>query len=260
MFQECLDETDGHFDGSFPFVVKYDKYTSGYFTRNNKNIQSDDNMNVPRNSPQKNDRKSDFNDSIRPSSSELNANRMNESTDMGNKNKKKSKRSRKRKKRSGEEMLKEEEKASKRRKVEGDKVVSKDHEGDQGQLRNQKLHYAEDNCDQMETFTSMNFNHSHYYLDQHFDHHHQQHYHYLEYHLDHLDHYHHLDYCLDHYHHYLDYYLDHYQQHYHPDYHLRLDCYHHLNYDHHYHHRHHDHRDYDVDRHHQQQHHHHRLD
>ena len=202
-------------------------------------------MNVPRDSPRKNNRKSVFNDSNKqPSSSELNADRMDENTDMGNRDKKKSKRSRKRKKRSGVEMLEGEEKASKRRKVEGDKVVSKDHEGDQAQLRNQKLHYAEDDCDQMETFTSMNFNHSHYYLDQHFDHHHQQHYHYLEYHL-------------DYYHHYFDYYLDHYQQHYHH----RLDCYHHLNYDHRYHHRHHDHLDYDVDHHHQQQHyHHHRLD
>ena len=73
-------------------------------------------MNVPRNSPRKNDRKSYFNDGIKkPSSLELNADRMDENTDMGNRDKKKSKRSRKRKKRSGKEMLEEEEKASKRR-------------------------------------------------------------------------------------------------------------------------------------------------
>ena len=73
-------------------------------------------MNVPRNSPPKNDRKSYFNDGIKkPSSLELNVDGVDGNTDLGNRDKKKSKRSQERKKRSGEEMLEEEEKASKRR-------------------------------------------------------------------------------------------------------------------------------------------------
>ena len=161
-FQECLEDTDGPFYGAFPFVVKYDKYTSGYFIRNiNESTPSDDNARLTDNSPRKTDRKSDLNDGSKvPSSSEQNVDGLNENT--GNQVKKKSKK-RKRKKRSGVEVLDEEENASKRRRVEGDKVIPRDHKRDQGQFKDQTLRYTEDSCDQMETFTSMGSNFCHHY-------------------------------------------------------------------------------------------------
>ena len=137
--------------------MKYDKYTSEYSIRNiSKNTPSDDNARLTDNSPRKPDRKSDLNDCSKvPSSSEQNVDGLNKNT--GNQIKKKSKK-RKRKKRSGGEVMDEEENARKRRRVEGEKVIPRDHKRDQGQFRDQTLRYTEDSCDQMETFTSMGSN------------------------------------------------------------------------------------------------------
>lgn len=146
---ECVEETQGYFDPCFPFVVKYDRFTSNYPPGNtNRNIQTHDNTKPSSNSSRKTNRNSYPNDDIKlPSHSQ----RSNQIVDSSNQNLQKSKRSQNKKKRAGGEVLDEGGRASKRRKVEDsvdDEVIPKDHWDDPGQLRD----------DRMETFTD--FNHS----------------------------------------------------------------------------------------------------
>lgn len=143
-----MEETQGYFDPCFPFVVKYDRFTSNYPPGNtNRNIQTHDNTKPSSNSSRKTNRNSYPNDDIKlPSHSQ----RSNQIVDSSNQNLQKSKRSQNKKKRSGGEVLDEGGRASKRRKVEDsvdDEVIPKDHWDDPGQLRD----------DRMETFTGMGF-------------------------------------------------------------------------------------------------------